>query len=78
MRYVSGNSRPSSDVAPSGCSGERIEPSVTAVMNAVESVRGNFWESRWLIFSRVNPSGKVTLVYVSDGGVRNTRITLPM
>ena len=47
-------------------------------MNAVGSVRGNFCESRWLIFSRVKPSGKVTFVYVSDGGVRSTRIMLPM
>ena len=38
------------------------DPSVTEVMNAKGSVRGNFAERRSLIFSSVKPSGNVTFV----------------
>ena len=47
-------------------------------MKANGSVRGNFAERRSLIFWSVKPSGKVTLVYVNDGGVRSTLMRLPM
>ena len=55
-----------------------IESLLAAAMNSASSIRSTTESTRRPIRSIVKPSGKVTLVYVCAGGVRNRASTLPM
>ena len=76
--YVSGNSRPSSEVTPGGRRLASTAGSAAAARKSAAVIVAMSRSTRAAIWLTVNPSGNVTLVYVCPGGVRRRPSTLPM